>query len=573
MKDVMDAFTETGIHRVVVKCCAQVGKSEALLNVLGRFAHVDPCNTLILQPTVEMATDFSKTRIAPMIRDTKVLNSLFCDVASRDANNTILSKIFPGGRLIMCGANSPAGLASRPIRVLLCDEVDRFPDSAGTEGDPVDLAAKRMTTFWNRVMGLFSTPTNEGSSRIDEEYMAGTQEEWQHRCPNCGEYHKLLVNDMHTDADQAEGHRGKKTFVVHSVTWRCPDCGFSFSERDMKAAPQKYVAHNLDARKNGCRSFSLNAFSSPWISWTEIMREWLEAQGDPEREKVVKNTRFGESYKQAGAFADEVPFLRRREKYGAELPAGVKVLTAAVDTQDNRLEYEVCGWGRDEESWGIFKGIILGKPDQARTWQELDEVLDRVYHYADGTGLKILRTFIDSGGHYSSAVLSYCMENFTKQRFAIKGMGGPGIPLIHKISPTKGYGNIPLVILGVNDGKQQIMNALAVEAPGPRYAHFPKDEEAPLNHRGYDDLYFKGIISEHKKRIKHNGIIKEIWDPTQGVRNEPLDLRNYNLACLQSLEIDWDKLEGVEPVQGVKESTPKRRAKKARKAYSQTSIW
>lgn len=403
--------------------------------------------------------------------------------------------------------------------------------------------------------------------------MAGTQEEWQHRCPNCGEYHKLLVNDMHTDADQAEGHRGKKTFVVHSVTWRCPDCGFSFSERDMKAAPQKYVAHNLDARKNGCRSFSLNAFSSPWISWTEIMREWLEAQGDPEREKVVKNTRFGESYKQAGAFADEVPFLRRREKYGAELPEGVKVLTAAVDTQDNRLEYEVCGWGRDEESWGIFKGIILGKPDQARTWQELDEVLDRVYHYADGTGLKILRTFIDSGGHYSSAVLSYCMENFTKQRFAIKGMGGPGIPLIHKISPTKGYGNIPLVILGVNDGKQQIMNALAVEAPGPRYAHFPKDEEAPLNHRGYDDLYFKGIISEHKKRIKHNGIIKEIWDPTQGVRNEPLDLRNYNLACLQSLEIDWDKLEGVEPVQGVKESAPKKRTKKARKAYSQTSIW
>ncbi len=572
-KDIMDAFTEPGIHRVVVKSCAQVGKSDIMMNVIGRFAHLDPCAIMMLQPTIDMAQDFSKTRIAPMIRDTKVLNSLFCDVASRDANNTILSKIFPGGRLIMCGANSPAGLASRPIRVLLCDEVDRFPDSAGTEGDPVDLAAKRMTTFWNRVMGLFSTPTNEGSSRIDEEYMAGTQEEWQHRCPNCGEYHKLLVNDMHTDADQAEGHRGKKTFVVHSVTWRCPDCGFSFSERDMKAAPQKYVAHNLDARKNGCRSFSLNAFSSPWISWTEIMREWLEAQGDPEREKVVKNTRFGESYKQAGAFADEVPFLRRREKYGAELPAGVKVLTAAVDTQDNRLEYEVCGWGRDEESWGIFKGIILGKPDQARTWQELDEVLDRVYHYADGTGLKILRTFIDSGGHYSSAVLSYCMENFTKQRFAIKGMGGPGIPLIHKISPTKGYGNIPLVILGVNDGKQQIMNALAVEAPGPRYAHFPKDEEAPLNHRGYDDLYFKGIISEHKKRIKHNGIIKEIWDPTQGVRNEPLDLRNYNLACLQSLEIDWDKLEGVEPVQGVKESAPKKRTKKARKAYSQTSIW
>ena len=573
-KDIMDAFTEAGIHRVVVKSCSQVGKSDIMMNVIGRFAHLDPCAIMMLQPTIDMAQDFSKTRIAPMLRDTKVLNSLFCDVATRDANNTILSKIFPGGRLIMCGANSPAGLASRPIRVLLCDEVDRFPDSAGTEGDPVDLAAKRMTTFWNRVMGLFSTPTNEGSSRIDEEYLAGTQEEWQHQCPNCGEYHKLLVNDMHVDATQAEGHRGKKTFIIHSVMWRCPDCGFSFSERDMKAAPQKYVAHNPDAKKNGCRSFSLNAFSSPWISWTEIMREWMEAKGDPEREKVVKNTRLGESYKQAGAFEDEIPFLRRRERYGAELPEGVKVLTAAVDTQDNRLEFEVCGWGRDEESWGIRKGIILGKPDQQRTWQELDEILDKTYHFADGSGLKILRTFVDSGGHYTSDVLNYCMENFAKQRFAVKGMGGSGIPLIHKISPTKYYGGIPLVILGVNDGKQQIMNALAVEVPGPKYAHFPQDEEAPLDHRGYDDLYFKGIISERKKMVKRGGIIKEIWDPTKGVRNEPLDLRNYNLACMKSLNIDWDKLDDAKATDNTEQADkPKKKIKKARRAYSNTSIW
>ena len=151
-------------------------RSDIMNNVIGRFAHLDPCPIMMIQPTIEMAQDYSKTRISPMLRDTTVLNRLFYNVKStdgggtaktRDGNNTILSKIFPGGRLIMCGANSPAGLASRPVRVLLADEVDRFPDSAGTEGDPVDLAAKRMTTFWNRVMGLFSTPTNEGSSRID----------------------------------------------------------------------------------------------------------------------------------------------------------------------------------------------------------------------------------------------------------------------------------------------------------------------------------------------------------------------------------------------------------------------
>lgn len=200
MKEIMDSFTQPGIHKVIAMCSAQVGKTEALLNVIGRFAHVDPCAIMLVAPTIEMAQDMSKTRISPMIRDTKALTRIFYEpkqdnkreAKTRDGNNTILSKIFPGGRLVMCGANSPAGLASRPVRILLADEVDRFPESAGGEGDPVDLAAKRMTTFWNRVMGLFSTPTNEGESRIADEYRAGTQEEWQYECPNCKEYLSLI---------------------------------------------------------------------------------------------------------------------------------------------------------------------------------------------------------------------------------------------------------------------------------------------------------------------------------------------------------------------------------------------
>lgn len=236
-KDIMDAFTQPGIHRVVVKSCSQVGKSDIMNNVIGRFAHLDPCTIMMIQPTIEMAQDFSKTRIAPMIRDTPALSSLFLDVKTRDSNNTILNKIFPGGRLVMAGANSPAGLASRPVRILLCDEVDRFPDSAGTEGDPVDLAAKRMTTYWNRVMGLFSTPTNEGASRIDIEYEAGTKEEWRHQCPHCGEFCKMKYSDMETDAERVEG-TSRKTYLVKSVKWRCPYCGFDATEQEMKRAPQ-----------------------------------------------------------------------------------------------------------------------------------------------------------------------------------------------------------------------------------------------------------------------------------------------------------------------------------------------
>lgn len=576
-KDIMNAFTEPGIHRVVVKSSSQIGKSDMMNNVIGRFAHLDPCAIMMIQPTIDMAQDYSKTRIAPMIRDTKVLNNLFYDVKSRDANNTILSKVFPGGRLIMCGANSPAGLASRPIRILLADEVDRFPDSAGTEGDPVDLAAKRMTTFWNSCMGLFSTPTNEGSSRIDEEYLAGTQEEWQHKCPNCGEYHLLRHIDMTVDYKEIKTPSGKKTVIVNDVKWRCPHCGFSFSEKEMKQTPQKYISRNADALKNGIRSFFVNGFTSPWMTWSKIMREWLEAKGDPEREKVIMNTVFGESYKQKGAFEDEQIFLRRRESYGAELPNGVLLLTAAIDTQDNRLEYEVVGWGKEEECWGIRKGIVLGAPNQDRTWKEIDNILDKTYHFADGKGLKVVRTFIDSGGHYTSDVYNYCQKNFHKQRFAIKGRGGPGIPLIYKIAKANNA-KAPLILLGVDDGKQQIMDRLSIDSPGPLYFHFPQDEGIKeLSDRGYDDLYFKGIISEHKKVYKRNGVLREVWETTKNVRNEPLDLRNYNLACMKSLKPDWVKLEML--VNGMSETEVKRAVAKPQKkkavyrAKRQVNIW
>lgn len=576
-KDIMNAFTKPGIHRVVVKSSSQIGKSDMMNNVIGRFAHLDPCAIMMIQPTIDMAQDYSKTRIAPMIRDTKVLNNLFYDVKSRDANNTILSKVFPGGRLIMCGANSPAGLASRPIRILLADEVDRFPDSAGTEGDPVDLAAKRMTTFWNSCMGLFSTPTNEGASRIDEEYLAGTQEEWQHKCPNCGEYHLLRHIDMTVDYKEIKTPSGKKTVIVNDVKWRCPHCGFSFSEKEMKQTPQKYISRNADALKNGIRSFFVNGFTSPWMTWSRIMREWLEAKGDPEREKVIMNTVFGESYKQKGAFEDEQIFLRRRESYGAELPNGVLLLTAAIDTQDNRLEYEVVGWGKEEECWGIRKGIVLGAPNQARTWKEIDNILDKTYHFADGKGLKVVRTFIDSGGHYTSDVYNYCQKNFHKQRFAIKGRGGPGIPLIYKIAKANNA-KAPLILLGVDDGKQQIMDRLSIDSPGPLYFHFPQDEGIKeLSDRGYDDLYFKGIISEHKKVYKRNGVLREVWETTKNVRNEPLDLRNYNLACMKSLQPDWVKLEML--VNGMSETEIKRSVAKPQKkkvvyrAKRQVNIW
>lgn len=567
-REIMDAFTQYGVKKVVVKSCSQIGKSDIMNNVIGRFAHIAPAPIMMIQPTIDMAQDYSKSRIAPMIRDSKALQPVFGYAKSRESSNTILSKSFPGGRLIMAGANSPAGLASRPIKILLCDEVDRFPTSAGSEGDPIGLASKRMTTFWDRVMGEFSTPTNAGESRIDDEYLEGTQEEWQHKCPNCGEFHAITHRTLNADYENFTDKRGQKHVSVKSVQWRCPDCGFAFSEVQMRHTEQKYIAQNASALANGVRSFFINCWASPWLSWNAVMQEWLEAKGDPEREKVVYNTRFGESYELKGEFEGPEMFLQRCEQYGAELPDGVLLLTAAVDVQDNRLEYEICGWGVNEECWGIQKGTILGVPDMPETWQQLDIQLDREYAFADGTRLVVARTFIDSGGHYTKEVYHYCLTHFARQRIAIKGSSVPGVPVIHKYTKRAIDHNrtVPIVLLGTDSGKQYVMDRLSIEIAGPKYFHFPLDGDKTLPERGYDEIYFKGLISEQRVPKTKNGQIVWQWQViAKDKRNEPLDLRVYNLACMLSIRPNWEQLQSVVAGARLKDimqvQAPKARAK------------
>lgn len=519
IKEICDSFTQAGVHKVIAMTSAQLGKTEVLLNIIGRFAHLDPCNIMMIQPTLEMAEDISKDRISKMIADTKILSEIF---QSKDKTQTILSKNFRGGRLVLAGANSPAGLASRPIRILLCDEVDRFPISAASEGDPVDLASKRCSSYWNYCIGLFSTPTIKNYSRIETAFLEGTQEFWSYKCGNCGEYHELNFRNFFS--------------VGEEIKFRCPDCGFEFSEQEIKNAPQKYIAKNPDALKKGCRSFWVNAFSSPWLSWEKIFQEWQEAKGNAALEKVVYNTRFAESYEFQENLEKESEYLKSREYYPAELPPKVLLLTAAVDVQYNRLEYEVVGWARDETSYGILRGVIPGSPSQPETWLELDKILDREFYFANGMALKIARTFIDSG-FSTKNVYAYCATREVKGRFAIKGKGSPGMPLLYQYSYPRGYG-ITLTILGVNDGKQEVFSRL-----GSGAMHFPHDDNF-FSRRGYDEIYFRQLLSEKKVLKRSGGVAYLTYEPIQKkIRNESLDLAVYNYAAMQSLDINFDELE------------------------------
>lgn len=542
LKEPMDAFTDPKVRSIAMVAASQVGKSELELNIIGYIIDQDPSSILYIHPDLDNAKKFSKLRVAPMIRDSRKIRSKVADVKSRDSGNTILQKSFPGGMLTMCGSNSAAALASTPVRYVIGDERDRWAGSAGTEGDPWELAKARQTTFYNAKSVEVSTPTIKNASAIEKSFNKGTRERWCVKCPECGEYHNIVFSDIRFEKEVTV-IKNKKDYRVTFICWVCPSCACCQDERTMKKQPAKWIAENPTAYEKGNRSFWLNAFASPWASWESIIMAFLEAGNDPAKLQVVYNTKFGELWEDRGEMDDEDTMMSRRETYEAELPDGVLCLTCGVDTQDNRLEYEVVGHGHFGESWGIQKGIIMGRPDSAEVWQRLDDAVDHVYRFKNGTGLKISTTFVDSGGHYTQDVYLACRERANKKVFAIKGKGGDGIPYTAPPKQAKividgrYLGQCWLYSLGVDSGKQLVMDSLKVKEPGAKYCHFPKGE------RGYDMAYFTGLISERLvyKQGRQN---PWVWEKIPGhERNEALDCRNYALAAFKATNPDLDALE------------------------------
>ena len=282
-REIMDAFTDPKIYEIDVMASAQVGKSEIQLNMIGEAVDEDPGPMMYVQPTKEMAEDYSKRRIAPMISACPTLREKFYAAKGKDSNNTISMKLFPGGSLAIIGANSPTDLASKPIRYLLCDEIDRFPDSAGTEGDPIALAERRTETFrHNRKIVKCSTPTIKGKSKIEKAFMKGTQEEWRTECPHCKSFSFIRFDDIRFDREEFRDEDGKKDWIVTNARWRCPVCQREIPEAEAKRLPAKWFARNPKALANGIRSFRLSAFMSPWSDWRDIALSFLHAKDDPQ---------------------------------------------------------------------------------------------------------------------------------------------------------------------------------------------------------------------------------------------------------------------------------------------------
>lgn len=527
----MDACNEPGVHTVVVMKSAQVGYTEILLNLLGYYISQDPSPILMVQPTLEMAETFSKTRLAPMLRDTPALAGTVAEARARDSGNTLLSKSFPGGHFALAGANSTAGLASRPIRVVMCDEVDRFPASAGAEGDPINLAIKRATTFHNRRIILGSTPTIKGVSRIELAFNQSDQRRYYVPCPHCEKFNVLLWRNIKWPDQNPD--------AAHLV---CEDCGAVIEERS-KAVMLTSGEWRAESPCKGIAGFHINELYSPWRRWAEVVKDFLAAKASPETLKTWVNTSLGETWEEESEKSDPDTLFARRENYDASaIPPGVHYLTAGVDVQDDRLEAEIVGWRQDgqdvpAESWGIEYRVLHGDPAKMEVWNDLDSLLQTQWKTQAGRILRVMATAIDSGGHHTAQVYAYCAARKGQYVYACKGSSGPRPLWSGKKSKSPKY-KAELWMIGSDTGKDAWHSRLRIREPGPGYCHFP------LN---YDRHYFAMLTSEQVRTKYSKGRPVREWFLPPNRRNEALDIRVLALAALLARPINWDSLNTDSP--------------------------
>ena len=518
LREIMDSFGDPAVQMVIFMKCARIGGTEAGLNIVGYFIDQDPSPILIVQPTVDDAKDFSKEQLAPMLADTPALAGKVQDPRSRDSGNTVQSKTFPGGGLYLVGANSPRGFRRRTARVVDLEEVDGYPASAGTEGDQIKLAFRRTATYAHRrKVYMNSTPTLKGASRIEDYFSRSDQRRFHLPCPHCQAMQPLVWRQLRWDGPEP--------------LYFCIECGAGITESDKfrMLARGVWVPERPDL---AVRGYHINALYSPWVTWRELVDEWLEAQTDIGKLQVFVNTVLGETWEDRGGGLDPKSLESRREDYGAAVPAWVSVLTAGVDVQENRLALVIRGWGQGEESALIVHTEIDGDPTKAGVWNALDEQLTRTYGTADGRQLPVFAAGVDTGDNTESAY-AYCRPRWNRRVYALKGSSTPGAPLAPRKASINNKGRVRLFLIGTTAAKDLIYGRLKISMPGPGRYHFPPETT---------DDYFVQVTAEKSVREQINGRWIRRYKLPRGARNEALDCEVYALAALYLAPINRAKL-------------------------------
>ncbi|MBF0309825.1 MAG: phage terminase large subunit family protein, partial [Magnetococcales bacterium] len=355
-------------------------------------------------------------------------------------------------------------------------------------------------------------------SRVEAAYNESDQRRYWVPCPSC---EKLQVLEW-KQVRWPEGEREKAHYV-------CLHCEAIIPEhrKGWMLDRGKWIAENPGVSSTA--GFHLSSLYSPlgWVSWGQIAVEHGEVYRDPARLKVWVNTKLGQTWEEDAEQLDGEGLMERREAFGQWLPAGIVILTAGIDVQDDRLEIEIVGWGKDEESWSVDYRVLSGDPSGPAVWQDLDNLLRHPFpHARQMPDLHIRAAALDTGGHHTLAAYAFCRNRQDRRIWAIKGRGGMGVPIWPRRPSRNNKGRVPLFVIGVDSIKEAVYSRLRIKEPGPGYMHFPMDRDAE---------WFRQLTAERiATRFVKGRPVRE-WRKKDSDRNEALDARVYSLAALNGL--------------------------------------
>lgn len=513
-------------RKVVFEKPVQIGGTQSAVNWAGYTIGRAPAAMLFYEPSLDSAKRLSKEKLDPMIEATPILRGKVKEARSRDSGNTTYKKEFLGGFLNLLGTNSSVAARSTSAPNVVLDEVDEYEFDVSDQGHPADLIEKRAASFPRYKIFELSTPGVEGVSRIEKDYQKGSRGRYYVPCPFCGHMQHLQWSHL------VFTFNGENR--PQDAAYQCAGCRMLIPDRYktwmMDFARARWIHEDPE---NPTQSFHLNLLYQPYgwaYPWSRLAQEWIEATdamkaGDPRALKTFMNTILAETWKEKGEKVNQDDLYQRREIYAAPCPRGVVALTAAIDVQDDRLEAEVCGWGVGEESWSIEYRIFSGSPSLPQVWMEVTEWLQQAREHADGVSLRVEAVGIDTGGHHTKEAYRF-VERYRGIAYALKGSSQPGAPPIPVRRPRKHRRfRLELYLVGTIALKDTLFPRMKIAVPGPGYMHFPHRPE-------YNQEYFKGLGSEIKKPKYRHHVQVGYYYQKEYQRNEPLDLKAYNLATL-----------------------------------------
>lgn len=526
-------------RRVVLMSASQMLKTQVALNWFCYIVHQHPGNFVWLMPTGKLHKRIVQ-RIDRVIESVDVVKPRVSPPGSRLATNSQDIKVFQGGTLYIATAGSAANLAEVPARYVSFDEIDRAESSVDGEGDPVKLAEARQTTFSSNAKSYYySSPTIKNESRIESLYLEGTQRVALAECIHCGHSQELVFEKLFL-SESGEG------------LYPCEQCGGVHRDADKKKMFQSGLWSEPKVESK-TESFLLSAMYQPygWLSWSDLYDEWQSAQelydkGLENQMIVFHNTRLARSWERKNEVAvfDEV--RSRAEGYKLRVaPDGVLLITAGVDTQDNRLAVQIVGYGKGLKAWVLDYIEIMGDPAEDQVWDDLTSLINTRILHDSGRELPIVATAIDTGGHRGEAVKNFVRSRRINNPIAVFGAAK------YNARPLSKGSLQDVTWKGQHDKKGITLHSVGtIEIKHVIYSRLKNDAHKDINDRmlhfsdQLDDFYFAGLLSETWDRQKRKYV------PKPGIRNEPLDTLVYSYAALHHQRVradrytdkDWDRV-------------------------------